>query len=615
MIRLRNLRIAARPFVTRTVRGARGRRIAALGLLLTALSGVMGGWIAHGDGGFEHELRVALELEPNRYTREREEFTIFAEDEDEAARMRRELGRLSRTGLAGPTDDFSFDGRLPHMLRRAVMIVHSAADSTAPTSLQPLQAKAKVWMARHDQGHPADQDTYFAWGDPRDVRELRSILARDGVPEVTVYASPLGTVDALRLSGLFAGGALMLLLLLCAPVIAGTQMAQETHENTLQPLAGSALSAPELALGLTCGPAALVGLLAAPQLVLLLATATALGSLGAALAFVAIALCGGAFLVMLAQLAGLAMGRVRSPGLVGGGLAAALGLLGGAGIALASELVPRTAGVLALLPQAAASHALAQSFDLGAGGPGFGAAVDTTLPVAVGALGMLALAGLGLRALARRIGHTAPSALQAGEALLGAGVAMALITLANPYTGSTWRAEEFYLLNLGLLSVPFVILLMMRTPTGDLPPALRRTPVRRLVLEFVGWSALYLGLAAALVGPEKIGVFASPVAALYLAWFLGVAALLALRLVVAPLTFASRLYVGVIAVFVAMAFGQTAMWARAGGEFGLRTPPLFIFSEASPFLGALQAALTLVIPWTLLRAIRRPGRAAPAGQD
>ena len=77
------------------------------------------------------------------------------------------------------------------------------------------------------------------------------------------------------------------------------------------------------------------------------------------------------------------------------------------------------------------------------------------------------------------------------------------------------------------------------------------------------------------------------------------------RVVMAPLTFASRLWVTVCAMALAVAFGQTAMWARPAGDFAFRAPSLFVFSELSPFLGAVQAILTAVIPWTLIRALRR----------
>jgi hypothetical protein len=224
---------------------------------------------------------------------------------------------------------------------------------------------------------------------------------------------------------------------------------------------------------------------------------------------------------------------------------------------------------------------------------------------------MLVFAGLGLRALARRIGNTTPVSLRGCEALAGAAVAMVLVTCANPYRDS-WQTEEFYLLNLGVLTVPLAILLMMRVPTGDVPASMRRAPVGKLVGEFFAWAALYLAAAGTMVGVGRMHVFAQPVALAYLLWFLLVAALLSLR-VTGPLTFASRVWAGVCAAAVAVAFAQTAMWSRPVEDLGYSAPPLFVFGELSPLLGLVQAVLTVVIPWTLLRALRRPPSAPAAG--
>ncbi len=607
---LPDLRTAARPFVSRALRGGRGRRLAGLSLLLALLSSVSGIWLALGSGDFEREIREALDLEVSRYRRERIEFVVIAESDGEAAEIRRQIA----SGVDRGHDEWVSEAyyRARSAVDEGAQDLYSAAYSDAPRGSEVLRQQALAAWTRWAQGHDTSRissrgprPTYFNWYDEDSVRGLRAVIERGGIPTVEVYASPLGPIDALRLAGAFAGGVLVILLMLAAPVLAGTQMAQETHENTLQPLAGSALRSTELALGLTAGPLAVAALLAAPQLLLLFAAAVVVGHLAPALALVVVAAAGGAFLVMLAQLAGLALGKLRSPGLVGGGLAAVLGLLGGVGLVFAGELRESVVGVLALLPQAAASHALAQTFDLGRPGIGFGSVVDTTVPVTLGALGMVTFAVLGMRALARRIGQTTLSALGAGEALVAATVAMLLVSCANPprYHGH----DPFYLINLGLLIVPFAILLMMRAPLGDLPN-LRRTPVGRLVGEFAGWTGLYLAASALLFGTSNLHVLTSPIAALYLAWFVGVAGLLSLRIAAAPMTFASRVWAALCAVAVMVAFGQAGIWARPLEDLAFRSPPLFVLSELSPVLGALQALLLVVIPWTLLRALRRPAQ-------
>lgn len=615
MIRPSSLRTAARPFVLRALRGRLGRRYAALGLMLSALSVLLGVWISLGTGEFEREIRTELGLEQREYEQQRQRFVLIADGEEELRALQWQVARFARsTGGELPEVDSDAGYRAREAFVDGARLLRAGALAESPRLHRELHGQAiEAWQSwsKNRWGAPllaaGGDDPFFNWYDRDEVRALESVIARGGVPAVELYASPLSPTDALRLTGALAGGVLIVLLLLVAPVLAGTQVAQETHENTLQPLAGSALRAEELALGLTCGPLAITALIAGPQLIVLLATALAVGDPGAALWSIFAAVAGSAFLVMLAQLAGLALGKNRSPGVVAGGLAALLVMLGGIGLALASEMSERIAGTLALLPQAAASYELAQTFGLGdsvLARHGREVVVDTTLPVMIGALGMLTFAYLGLRALARRIGQTAPSALRGGEALTAAAVAMALVTCANPFRES-WRAEEFYLLNLGLLAVPFAILLMMRAPTGDVPPAMRRTPVARLVGEFFAWSALYLAVASGIAGVENVHLLAQPVALLYLLWFLGVTALLSLRIVVAPVNFAARLWVGLCLLAIGVAFAQTAMWARPIEEFGYRMPPLFVFGELSPLLEAVQIVLTVLIPVLLVRGLRR----------
>ena len=608
MIRPSMIRTATRPFVARALRGRRGRRLGALALMLTLLSGVLGTWLALGTGDVERELRVGFGLEAGRWEQEQRRFVVIADDAEQAEAMRRHLARAQGGWFAMRTGEDA-EYRVLDALRSARFAVRDAALSESPRNHRDIQREAQVvwseWSAMPDpERRWVDYGTSnFAWYDDRAVEGLRAILARGGAPGVEVYASPLPVLDALRFSGVVAGGMLLLLLMLAAPVLAGTQMAQETHENTLQPLAGSALRAEELALGLTSGPLAVAALLAAPQLILMLVAALVTGSPGAGLALVGVAVAGGAFLVVLAQLAGLALGRLRSPGLVGGGLAIVLGILGGIGLALSAEVSWRTAGTLALLPEAAGGHALAQTFGLGERDYGFFAAHDTSWILLLGSVGMLTFATLGMRALARRIGQTAPSALRAREALVAAGVAMALVTCANPMN-MHWRAESFFLLNLGVLSVPLAILLMMRAPTGDAPLSMRRASVGRLVLELLGWAALYLGAAVCFVGLDRMDHLFHPVAFAYLLWFLTVGALLSLRVVMAPMTFLSWVWGGVIAMGLGAAFLHVEVWSR---EFASHRP-LFGLGELSPFLGVVQAIMMVVIPWTLVRTLRR-GRA------
>ncbi|HEY0136635.1 MAG TPA: hypothetical protein VGB85_21275, partial [Nannocystis sp.] len=479
-----------------------------------------------------------------------------------------------------------------------------------------LRAPAEAFMARHGIERLETGRDWERWSEAEMQEQLRHVLARELVPEVTTYRSPLTAVDAVRVVGLVAGSLAMLLLMLFAPVLAGTQMAQEVHENTLQPLTGTALSARQLVLGMTLGPAAVIALLAAPQLLLFLAAAVAFGHTLPALGMVAVCLASGTFLTMLAQLAGLALGRQRSSGMLGVTLLALLAPLTMLGAALALELPSRAVGVLALLPQAAASHMLLESF-LPAGTlmrcPNLDGAelASAQWAVVIGALGMLCFGWLGMRALERRVGELSPTALSRGEALLGAVVSIVLITLANPYAPQSYQAgPDFYLLNFGMILVPLSILLMMRVPMSETPTVLRRVPIASLLLELTAGVALFFAVCAGCMGGvQHLGVFASPVALAYLVWTIAVAGLLTLRVTALPMGMLAKLWVGVCSVGLGVALVHTIEWTREPGQ---EIAAALGFWQVSPLLGAVQAIMLVLIPALLLRALRHPASTTPA---
>ena len=149
------------------------------------------------------------------------------------------------------------DSRVYDSARQALDLVRSLRPELVANDPE-LAAPIDAYITRHGRELGRHWDR---WSEAELQEQLRNILARDLVPEVTTYRSPLTVVDAVRVIGLVAGSLAMLLLMLFAPILAGTQMAQEVHENTLQPLTGTALSARDLVLGMTLGPIA-VALLA-----------------------------------------------------------------------------------------------------------------------------------------------------------------------------------------------------------------------------------------------------------------------------------------------------------------------------------------------------------------
>jgi len=614
----RQLHAASLPFVTRALRGGRKLRYCGAALLLAVLSVVIGCWLALGSGPLEHELRVNFKLERPMHLQQEQNFKIFADNPIELELLQAATREFGTTGtlhrIAKSNRDFD---TYSYHERQIAQRIHDGLDLVARAgyarnNISPeMRAAAKAFIDRHGLQQFADRRTEDYWDIDGSEKRLSIMLARDLVPEVTIYRSSLDAVDAVRVTGLVAGSFAMLLLMLFAPVLAGTQMAQEVHENTLQPLTGTALSARQLVLGMTLGPAAVIALLAAPQLLLFLATAAAVGHIVPALGMVAVCLASGAFLTMLAQLAGLALGRQRSSGMLGVSLLALLAPLTLLGAVFALELPGRLVGMMALVPQAAASHMLLESFVPGAmrsNSVDVSELATAQMAVIIGALGMLCFAWLGLRALERRVGELAPTALSRGEALLGALVSIVLITIANPYTPSNYQ-PEFYLINFGMLLVPLAILLMMRVPMAETPTALRRVPIGPLMAEFTAGIALHFAVCIACMGGfSQLKIIESPVALAYLAWTITVAGLLTLRVAALPMGLLAKVWAGVCAISLGVAFVHSGQWTSNPHR---DLADVLGFWEVSPLLGVLQAVMLVVIPVMLLRALRNPASTTP----
>jgi hypothetical protein len=610
----RPLHAASLPFVTRALRGGHRGRYAVIAVLLALVSVVLGAWVALGSGGFEHELRVAMKLEASKDAQERQGFLLFADDAVEARDLRsavkEHMSPYALTALARqdpPTHYGPYEDRVRYSIRDGMLALDSVERNPLLRDHRPAARELLRGLEQWELG---------GWGymhDGINAEQVNTIIARRLEPAVVVYRSPLAVVDAIKLTGLFAGGLTLLLLMIYAPVLAGTQMAQEVHENTLQPLTGTALSARELVLGLSLGPAAVVALLVAPQVILFLAAAIAVGHVFPALALLLVGLIGGAFLTALAQLAGFALGGQRTPGLLGVAMLAVLAPLALFGAVFGLDLPRNGIGVLALIPQAAAGHTLFETF-LPAGtalrAPELDAhaLASAELAVAIGTLGMLCFAYLGLRALERRVGELAPAALRRGEALLGAGVSVALIMLANPLRQHSYSPTEFYLGNLALALVPMALLLMMRVPLGDTPPALRRVPFASLLGEFAVAVGLYFAVAVGMVGLDRAALLTSPVALAYLVWMVAVVGLLAIRVVALPMTLLAKVWAGVGVIGVGVAFAHVVQWSR---DFQPSSSPLMLW-DASPLLGLLQLVLMVLIPVLLVRTLQNRGRRAAA---
>ncbi len=614
----RKLHAASLPFVARALRGGRKLRYTGVALLLALMSVVLGAWIAQGNGPLEHELRVGFYLERPRDTQEALEHKLFADDDTTTRELQAAVAKLTRPHNLDRIVHFELEPegyaehRVYERLREGLDVLARHQSGISFDASRQLRGEADALLARHHLKNLGGGREWMRWEGEQLREQLASVVARDLAPAVEEYASPLDLPATIGVIGLVSGSITMLLLMLFAPVLIGTQMAQEVHENTLQPLTGTALSARDLVFGLTLGPAAVIALLAAPQVILFLAAALAVGHVLPALGLIVVSLASGAFLTMLAQLAGFALGRQRGASMLGVGLLAALAPLTMLGAFFALELPTRALGVLALVPHAAASHMLLEGFlpaGLGLRNPDITALeIETArIAVVVGTLGMLCFAYLGLRALERRVGELSPTALLRGEALLGALVSTVLITFANPW--ETYRnSSDFYLVNFALVLVPMAILLMMRVPTAETPTSLRKIPIAGLMAEFCAGIGVFFAVCIGCMGVNNLGILNSPVALAYLAWTIVVAGLLAIRVTALPMSLLAKLWAGLCVAGLFVAHVHTIEWTR-GPHRGLDR--ILLFSDVSPFLGVLQAALLVLIPVLLLRALRHPASTTP----
>ncbi|MGB1014347.1 MAG: hypothetical protein ACPG4T_09465 [Nannocystaceae bacterium] len=595
MSRLQHYRLAAYPFVTRSLRGGRLRRYSLVAGLLALLTLLLGTWVALGPGDFEREMRVTLDLEKSRNYREHREYMMFARDAEEAARLTRAREKILTTHQAQfniPHDQREWE--LEDNIENAANFVASAIQT--PCTAKDQQLRDRALSLRQRPILQAREGRHFDWESGR--TRLGLLLDRKLAPKIEVYASPLTAIEAVRISGMLAGCFLIAFFLVFAPLIAGTQLAQEAHENTLMPLTGTALRRRELVVGLFAGPLTVISILALPQAVVFLVAAGLTGIMLPALGLLVVLGVACMMLGMLTQLVGLAVGRVRTPGIVGVALVALLSLLTVIGATIGLNMRPDFTGLLALLPEAASFHLLRSSMM-----PeplltvSQAASADTNLVIGTLGIGLLAL--LGFRALERRIDDCRPSSLTAIEAALGALISTVLIEVAIPS-----HNDLYYFYTLLISSVPFVILLMMRVPTGGTPPALRQVPVVALLSEFLGYYALHLAVTAVMLDEITLATLNLEHAAtgLYLAIFVATAGLFAIRLVAQPLTTGSRIWLGITGLLLAFEFFHVLAWATNGYRMGYEDV-IFLYT-VSPFLGVVLAILTVLAPVLLVRGIR-----------
>lgn len=592
MTLLHRLRFAARPFVTRSLRGPRGRRAVALAILLAMCSGLAGLWIALGAGHLEHEVRRKLGLEPSMQQRESDGFVVFCHDDVDCRRIEREFGHAGE-GFAMQLDGIAF-------AQGAV----ATYGPSVPAEYAPLHARARAAL----EGLPSTigatpRRRAFDWRDADHRALLGVVLDAEFRPAVVRYASPLGLSDGIALVGFFAAAALVVLGTVLGPVVVGIAFAQESHENTLQPVAGTALSPRAIALGLMAGALAPVAIVAVPQLVIAVLAAVTSGDPLALVGFVALLLPCAWALACLSAVVGLYAGRRRGPGLVGIALLAGASTWALAGTSIGFQALGRVeAALMTMLPSGGLVLAAREAF---LGGAEFRHGALTIAPewrLFAAAIGAIVVGGLALLAAERRIPGRMAAPLRRGEALFGSAVLSALTLLAF----SQERPTSVVLATLAMMVMPMQFLVMGRVPQGDTPGVRPPVDTLRLLGEFVAFVALHLALAIVIVGPHFVEALLPATG--HLGWALGVAALVSLRSVAAPMRLPATLWAGFSFVMAIVTFTTGVAIVTEVGR-----APMFALMPLSPWLGAVQIALTLAIPVTLARAVLRPGARSTPG--
>lgn len=622
----------ALPFVTRSLRGSRAKRYLVFSAVLTGMTMIIGLWIALGAGDFEREMRTSLDFETPMYERERDELTVLAMDAWQQRDYEESRAVLEREGLAGLAGHNTYTSTAGTALLTAAVALEKPAYGEQHRALQLqlrtlLERRApELLEVRKEAYHAADEDypgsepyydydeafslsygfyvghDYFEWTDPEAVARMQTLVERDGIPEIEVYSSPLGLEHALGIAGMLAGFILMAVGTVLAPILVAVQQAQERNENTLMPLTATALNPRELALGLSAGPIAVALIFVVPQLGVFALGALAMGYVVPALGFLGVLTGASVLLTLGAQLVGDLVGTKRTPGIVGIALMVLAVATWSFGATLGMEAYDYDhdiAGLAALLP-----HAGLTGFYLTTWYGGGSSSDYFYLAALANAGGCLVAAHLVLSALSKRIAGRSGPLLTRGQAVVGALTFIVLANLAMPLDA---EIEMRQYIGLGILSVPFIVLLMARVPLGDTAPKLRSVPVMPLLGELGAWSAaqfiliplVYVGLFS----PElhwDLEVF-HPVGLVWLTWSIAVTGLIAIRLASAPNKILSNVWLAFCAMTVVIAFIHAVLWGV--GEFN-DIDEVFAMAELSPVLGLLQAALAVWIPISLVRQLR-----------
>ncbi len=606
---LLQLRESSLPFVARTFRGNRLRRYATGSVLLGVLSVLVGLWLSFGTGEFEQDMRRVMDLEQNSWDQDRVTFRITAHDIYHLESLSQELKRLEATGQP---DEYS---QIGSERERAYSTLYTALSVEPPPEYRDLEAQARALLRAHPPARTATgedaqwhysqdvRDWQFNWLQEPERARLQAIIDRELKPEVVLYESPLRFADGIRVTGAVAGGLVVLLMLVVAPLSSGATLAQEVHENTLQPVLGTRLRPIDIICGLTMSGLALGGLLAAPSLLVMLAAGLVAGSQAQLLAFLLLLPAASLFTVLLTQLVGFGLGKRWSSGIVATVLTAALCMAMLFSIGFGMNLDDEMIGFVAMMPPVGLVHALREVFV-----PGVrlnAAEVAEAMQVSgLAVVGFGALAVIMGRALTRRIEGRTQASLTRIEGFVAAGLTLMLALVVVPDFKDS-NAVQAYFVSLGLVALPWMLILGGRVPVGDGPSKLRTIPLRSIMVELLGYVAIHTTVLVTIFGVDHIPWTA--MGGFHLAWALAVMGLVAVRMVAIPTNIVGSLFVMLSLGAVCFEFVSAGIFAAAA-DHSMYSPSVsapFVLFEASAVLGILQLLLTVVIPVALVRALRK----------
>ncbi|MBL4688527.1 MAG: hypothetical protein JKY37_28315 [Nannocystaceae bacterium] len=591
--------------MTRTLRGKRRQHLLAIASVLPLLSLILGVWFTFGAGSTAHNVRRSADLEPSMETRAFAEHTIFVHSPEELGvlAMQRDVvvqaGAGFQTGFRGDNEPVPWRfGESIDNAHAAVAFAMANIDACAPAQRQRLETLA----AGLDPSRFFSADTWphgFTCS-PTDVDTIARFGASGFVPTVTLYASPLSAVDLLRVFGALCGAVFGALMLLVGPLWAGAAIAQEVHEDTLQPLTGTALTARQLAVGMLAGPMVAIGIAAAPSAATFVALSLLVGNLVPALFAVALTIIVAALMATGAVLVGLSLGQRRSPGVVGVLLLTGLGAALSIGAAIGYELSNRSVGAAMVVPATSIAHFIREAL-LPAHALSSGHALRLGLSLLGAALGFATLAALGTIVVQRWLARDPTGLVRRHEAFVAAMTISALV-LVGLWDGPR-TMSELVTISAIMVAIPWLVIVMARVPAGETPAPLRVVPVVHIVGE-LGVVVVLHTIACGLIATEPDLHHVLGVGTLHVVWAVGVAGLIAIRLAAAPSSLATRV---LLAAAAGASIAEGAMGMILLQNYWRSGNILLPLRETSVLAGVVVLALLVATPWVLLASLRKQG--------